>query len=100
MQVKRRQLAEKIRQLLRLPENRRCPRGMHSQLGHDISGQRKSDTEIIVTRSFQAFPAYRITYDLSDALPNPLGQGKHELQTLGDYQASCFHKEASSCNLL
>jgi len=98
--AKRRQLAEKIRQLLRLPENRRCPRGMHSQLGHDISGQRKSDTEIIVTRSFQAFPAYRITYDLSDALPNPLGQGKHELQTLGDYQASCFHKEASSCNLL
>ena len=91
---KQKQCTEKIRQLLRLPQNRSCPRGSHSQLGHDVSGQRKSGTELIVNRSFQAFPWYRITYRLSRALSDPLGQGNRELQTLDDHKASHFHQQA------
>jgi hypothetical protein len=37
---------EKTREFLRMPKNRSCPDGCHSQLGVDISGSRKSKTEV------------------------------------------------------
>ena len=81
---------DKIRELLRKPSNRSCPDGHHSQVGVDMSGRRKSKTEVVVNRSFQAFPAYRITYQLEHgaALPSPRSaEGKGALQTLDEYLA-------------
>ena len=78
---------------------RSCPDGHHSQVGVDMSGRRKSKTEVVVNRSFQAFPAYRITYQLRPgaALPNPLSpEGRGALQTLDEYLASDFHRSACS----
>ena len=97
---KSRQCKEKIRELLRMPKNRTCPSGSHSQLGVDLSHTRKSKTEIIVNQSYQAFPAYRISYTLSRKLPNPLGEGRQDLKTFEEYTASDFHCHAVSDRLL
>ena len=97
---KNRQCKEKTRELLRMPKNRTCPSGSHSQLGVDLSHTRKSKTEIIVNRSYQAFPAYRISYTLSRKLPNPLGEGRQDLKTFEEYTASDFHCHAVSDRLL
>jgi hypothetical protein len=88
---------DKIRELLRMPSNRSCPEGHHSQVGVDMSGNRKSKTEVVVNRSFQAFPAYRVTYQLEPgaALPSPLRpEGKGALKTFDEYLASGFHRSA------
>ena len=54
---------DKIRELLRSRATG-AARTATSQVGVDMSGRRKSKTEVVVNRSFQAFPAYRITYQL------------------------------------
>jgi len=106
---KSRQSKEKIRELLRMPKNRTCPSGSHSQPGVDLSHTRKSKTEIIINRSYQAFPAYRISYTLSRKLPHPLGEGRQDLKTFveyttfeafEEYTASDFHRHAVSDRLL
>ena len=87
---------DKTRELLRMPENRSCPYGYHSQLGVDMSGSRKSKTEVVVNKNFQVYPAYRITYR-GGGLPDPLGrEGKHSLKTFDEYKASDFHREAQN----
>jgi hypothetical protein len=49
----------------------------------------------VVNKSYQAFPAYRITYSLRCALPCPINkEGKEALQTLDDYKSSAFHRQA------
>ena len=48
----------------------------------------------MVNKSYQAFPAYRITYSLCRALPCPIKEGKEALQTLDDYKSSAFHRQA------
>jgi hypothetical protein len=53
---------DKTRELLRMPTNRSCPDGYHSQLGVDISVSRKSKTEVVVNKNFQVYSAYRVTY--------------------------------------
>jgi len=86
---------EKTRELLRMPKNRSCPDGYHSQLGVDKSGNRKSHTEVVVNKNFQVFPAYRITYRPGAALPDPLSrEGKVLLKTLHEYTASDWHRQA------
>jgi hypothetical protein len=56
---------DKTRELLRMPTNRSCPDGYHSQLGVDISGNRKSKSQVVVNKNFQVLraylPAYRVT---------------------------------------
>jgi hypothetical protein len=91
-EVKANQSKEKMRELLRKPANRSCPKGFHSQLGIDEGGGRKSKTELVVNRSYQCFPAYRITYRLNSALPKPVGNPL--LKTLDEYLASEFHRKA------
>jgi hypothetical protein len=87
------QRREKFRELLRKPENRSCPPGWHSQLGVDIPGRRKSKTELIINRSCQAFPAYRISYRLASALPKALSkEGQASLRTFDDLKGSDFHR--------
>jgi serine/threonine protein kinase len=87
------QQREKLRELLRKPENRSCPPRWHSQLGDDISGRRKSKTELIINRSYQAFPAYRISYRLASALPKALSkEGQASLRTLEDLKGSDFDR--------
>ena len=86
---------EKTRELLRMPKNRSCPDGYHSQLGDDKSGRRKSHTEVVVNKNFQVFPAYRITYRPGAALPDPLSrEGREFLKTLHEYTASDWHRQA------
>jgi hypothetical protein len=88
-------LQDKMRELLRMPKIRSCPDGYHSQLGVDISGNRKSKTEMVVNKNFQVYPAYRVTYRPGGALPDPLGRsGKDALKTFDEYKASDFHREA------
>ena len=90
---------EKTRELLRMPKNRCCPDGYHSQLGVDVPGGRKSKTEVVVNKNFQAFPAYLITYRPGPPLPDPLSSaGKGALKTFDDYIVSKFHRKA--CNVL
>jgi serine/threonine protein kinase len=87
------QQKDKFRELLRKPENRSCPPGWHSQLGHDISGERKSGTELVINRSCQAFPAYRISYCLARALPKALSnEGQASLRTFDDLKGSDFER--------
>jgi hypothetical protein len=87
------QQREKFRELLRKPENRSCPPGWHSQLGDDIPGRRRSKTELIINRSCQAFPAYRISYRLASALPKALSkEGQASLRTFDDLKGSDFHR--------
>jgi len=97
---RKRQSQDKIRELLRMPKNRTCPPGFHSQLGVDMPNARKSKTEIVVNRSYQAFPAYRISYRLSRALPSPVAEGRRDLRTFDDYKSSDFHRQAVSDRLL
>ena len=86
---------EKTRELLRMPKNRSCPDGYHSQLGVDISGSRKSKTEVVVNKNFQVYPAYRITYSPGAALSDPLlKEGKEALKTFDEYIASDWHHRA------
>ena len=86
---------EKTRELLRMPSNRCCPEAYHSQVGVDMSGSRKSKTEVVVNRNLQAFPAFRVTYRPGAALPDPLSKaGNGALKTFDDYTASDFHREA------
>jgi hypothetical protein len=87
---------DKTHELLRMPKNRSCPDGCHSQLGVDMSGSRKSKTEVVVNRNFQVYPAYRITYCVGDtALPDPLRRaGNDALKTFDEYKASDFHRQA------
>jgi hypothetical protein len=86
---------DKTRELLRMPTNRSCPDGYHSQLGVDISGSRKSKTEVVVNKNFQVYPAYRVTYRPGGALPDPLSRaGKDALKTFDEYKASDFHRQA------
>jgi len=86
---------DKRRELLRMPKNRSCPDGYHSQLGVDMSGSRKSHTEVVVNKNFQVFPAYRITYRTGVALPDPLRrEGKVFLKTLHEHTASDWHRRA------
>jgi len=93
---RKRQCQDMVRRLLRMPKNRTCPSGSHSQLGVDITHTRKSKTEVVVNGSFQAFPAYRISYRLSRALPDPRqGDSRTNLRTLDEYKASDFHKRAA-----
>jgi hypothetical protein len=88
---------DKTRELLRMPKNRSCPNGYNSQLGVDISGSRKSKTEVVVNKNFQVYPAYRITYRPGGGLPDPLGmEGKHSLKTFDEYKASDFHRQAQN----
>jgi hypothetical protein len=90
---RKKQQKDKYRELLRKPENRSCPPGWHSQLGDDISGKRKSRTELIINRSCQAFPAYRISYRLARALPKARSkEGQASLRTLDDLKGSDFHR--------
>jgi hypothetical protein len=90
-------LQEKTRELLRKPENRSCPDGCHSQLGVDISGSRKSKTEVVVNRNFQVYPAYRISYRPGGALPDPLSRaGNDDLTTFDEYKGSDFHRQAEN----
>ena len=84
----------KMHELLRMRENRRAPAGMHSRIGVDIRAKRKSRTEIIVNHSYQAFPAYRISYQLSQEYADPLGQGSKDLCSFDDYKSSPFHTNA------
>jgi beta-lactamase class A len=64
-----------------------------AQLGEDISGERKSRTELIINRSCQAFPAYRISYRLASALPKALSkEGQASLRTFDDLKGSDFHR--------
>ena len=87
------QQKDKYRELLRKPENRSCPPGWHSQLGDDIPGRRRSKTELIINRSCQAFPAYRISYRLASALPKALSkEGQASLRTLDDLKDSDFKR--------
>ena len=82
-----------------MPKNRSCPDGYHSQLGVDVPGGRKSKTEVVVNKNFQAFPAYLITYRPGPPLPDPLSSaGKGALKTFDDYIVSNFHRKA--CNVL
>jgi hypothetical protein len=98
---KKQQKEAKFQELLRKPENRSCPPGWHSQLGEDISGERKSRTELIINRSCQAFPAYRISYRLARALPKALSkEGQVNLRTFDDLKSSEFHKQAVTNRLL
>jgi len=97
---RKRQSQDKIRQLLRCTKNRTCPPGFHSQIGIDMTHTRKSKAEVVVSRSYQAFPAYRISYRLSCALAHPLKEGRHDLHTLDDYTSSDFHHQAVSDRLL
>ncbi len=53
-----------------MPTNRSCPDAYHSQLVVDISGIRKSKTEVVVNKNFQVYPAYRVTYRLGGAYRN------------------------------
>jgi len=93
---RQRQRQDVIRKLLRMSENRTCPSGSHSQLGVDMTHTRKSKTEVVVNGSFQAFPAYRISYQLSRALPDPRqGDSRTLLRTLDEYKSSDFHKKAA-----
>ena len=93
---RKRQCQDMFRRLLRMPKNRTCPSGSHSQLGVDMTHKRKSKTEVVVNGSFQAFPAYRISYRLSCALPDPRqGDSRTNLRTLDEYKASDFHKRAA-----
>ena len=86
---------EKTRELLRMPKNRSCPDGYHSQLGVDISGSRKSNTEVVVNRNFQVYPAYRITYRPGAALPDPISrEGKEALKTFYECIDSDWHRRA------
>jgi hypothetical protein len=86
---------EKTRELLRMPKNRSCPDGYHSQLGVDISGSRKSKTEVVVNKNFQVYPAYRITYSPGPALSDPLSrEGNAALKTFDEYIASDWHRRA------
>ena len=86
---------DKTRELLRMPTNRSCPDGYHSQLGVDISGDRKSKTEVVVNKNFQVYPAYRVTYRPGGALPDPLSRaGNDALKTFDEYKASDFDREA------
>ena len=94
-----RQCKDKKWELLRTPKNRTCPPGFHSQLGVDVPNGRKSKTEVVVNRSYQVFPAYRISYRLSRALPSPTGGGRHDLRTLDDCKVSDFHRQAVSDRL-
>jgi hypothetical protein len=87
---------DKRRELLRMPKNRCCPDGYHSQLGVDIGGKRKSKTEVVVNKNFQVFPAYRVTYRPGGALPDPLKMGKGALNTFDEYKASDFHRQAQN----
>jgi serine/threonine protein kinase len=90
-------LQEKTRELLRLPKNRSCPDGYHSQLGVDISGDRKSKTEVVVNKNFQVYPAYRVTYRPGGALPDPLSRaGNDALKTFDEYKASDFDRQAQN----
>ena len=95
---KNRQCVDKLRELLRMPKHRTCPPGSQSQLGVE-SHERKSKTEIVVNRSYQVFPAYRVSYTLRGALPNPLGEGMRNLKTFEEYTASDFHRQAVSDRL-
>ena len=86
---------DKTRELLRMPTNRSCPDGYHSQLGVDISEDRKSKTEVVVNKNFQVYPVYCVTYRPGGALPDPLSRaGKDTLKTFDEYKASDFHREA------
>ena len=86
---------EKLRELLRMPKNRSCPDGYHSQLGVDMSGSRKSKTEVVVNKNFQVYPAYRITYSPGAALSDPLGkEGRESLKTFDEYIDSDWHRQA------
>ena len=51
---RRKREKDKTRELLRMPSNRSCPDGYHSQVGVDVSGSRKSKTEVVV-RTFRPF---------------------------------------------
>ncbi len=88
---KKQQNKAKFQELLRKPENRSCPPGWHSQLGEDISGEHKSRTELIINRSCQTFPVYRISYRLARVLPKALPkEGQVNLRTLDDLKSSDF----------
>jgi len=78
-----------------MPTNRSCPDGYQSQLGVDISGSRKSKTEMVVNKNFQVYPACRVTYRPGGALPDPLSTaGKDALKTFDEYKVSDLHREA------
>ena len=79
---------DKTLEVLRMPKYRSCPDGFHSQLGVDMSGSRKSKTEVVVNKNFQVFPAYRITYRPGRALPDPARAGKEALKTFDEHKAS------------
>jgi len=96
---KSRQRKDKRRELLRMPKNRTCPPRCHSQLGVE-SYDRKSKTKIIISRSYQTFPAYRISYTLICTLPDPFDQDRQDLKTFEEYTASDFHRQSVSDRLL
>ena len=56
--------------------------------------------QLIVNKSYQAFPAYRITYNLNRQLPNPIKEGKQALQTLDESKDTAFHHQAVLNGLL
>jgi hypothetical protein len=85
---------DKMRELLRMPKNRSCPDGFHSQLGVDVSGSRKDKTEVVVNKNIQVYPAYRITYSPGAALPPLSREGKSLLKTFDEYIASDWHRRA------
>ena len=96
---RRKREKDKTRELLRMPSNRSCPDGYHSQVGVDVSGSRKSKTEVVVNRNLQAFPAFRVTYRLGAALPDALSRaGNEALKTLDEYTGSDLHRKA--CGVL
>ena len=51
-----------------------------------------------MNRNFQVYPAYRITYRLGGALPDPLSSraGNDALKTFDEYKASDFDRQAQN----
>ena len=84
--------AHKRQAALRDPVNRTAPAGHTSATG-------RNHTEVVVYGNYYAYPAYVVTYKLSQVLPDPYQQGKGYLICYDDVDPQLRRHQASSLPL-